>query len=144
MNQYNPVCDAGNPDRKSLGKNGLNTFAALSISAYVCPSYSKIGSQPTISSVKLALDDNTQRVGEEERKKERKSLDLTKCRRPPRRHNLTQSPPLEDQWFLSRPVGEGERADCLGRFVLVGGKEVVEAHMAKGVEEPFSADGKEK
>lgn len=75
-NQYNSVCDAGNPDRKSLEKNGLNTFAALSISAYVCPSYSKIGSQPTISSVKLTLDDNTQRVGEEEREKEKKALTL--------------------------------------------------------------------
>ena len=112
------------------------TFSSTSISAYVFPSYSKIGSHPTHNHTKS-----------------RPTISLpaqnaciipplhTERTRPPRRHNLPQCPPLKEQRLLPRPGRVSERADGFSRFISVGGEQVVEARVAERGEEPFSVGG---
>jgi hypothetical protein len=62
----------------------------------------------------------------------------TKIRRPPRRHNLAVRHPLEKNRLVARSGRVAEGADGLGRLVLVGGEQVVEALVAERGEEPFT------
>jgi len=115
------------------------TFAVLSISAYVLPSYSKIGSQPS----QARTPNQPVLLPHKERHPYQNDVrnQLTKVSRPSRRHNLTPRASLEENRLLARTSRKGERADCRGGLILVGGKEVVQACVAKGVEEPLAVEG---
>lgn len=63
----------------------------------------------------------------------------TERRRAPRRHDLALRAPLEQEDFLAGPLAETKGGDGLGGLVLVGCEEVVEAGVADGLHEPFSA-----
>jgi len=106
-------------------------FLALSISAYVSPSYSKMGSQPGAHNQFL----NTLKQMKRGRRRR------TKVTRPPRRHNLAIRDALEEDGLVSGPRRVRKGAHGLGGFVVVGGQEVVETVVADGFEKPFAGRG---
>jgi hypothetical protein len=86
-----------------------NTFAALSISAYVLPSYSKIGSQP------LKQDWNERHSGRQSVGNYQKKEDQhTEISGSSRRHEFARCASLEEDRFLAGPSAECKRADCQG------------------------------
>ena len=64
----------------------------------------------------------------------------TKRVRAPRVYELSLSPALEQDWFLTGSRTEGECTDSVGGLVWIGEKEVVEAGMAEGCEEVFARE----
>lgn len=50
---------------------------------------------------------------------------------------------LEQNGLVAGPAREGKGADGLGRFVVVGGKQLVEAVVADGLVEPLDVDARE-
>jgi len=102
-------------------------LSALDISAYVLPSYSNIGSQPkrgvsgavlagTILPWCISVSESHFDVGRE----------------------TNVSPALEDFGLLARAVTKSEGTDCLSRFIWVCYEKVVQAFMAKTLEEPLA------
>ena len=63
---------------------------------------------------------------------------LTEARRPSGWYNLAWRPALKESRLLPWTGRKCESAHCDGRFIFVGGEEVVQACMAQGVEEPFT------
>jgi hypothetical protein len=62
-----------------------------------------------------------------------------KFRRTPRRDDPPLRTPLEQDRLLAWAGAERKSTDCDGRFVLVGGEEVVEASVSQGGQEMFAA-----
>lgn len=60
-------------------------------------------------------------------------------RRTPRRNDLAVGDALEENGLVAGSGRVAESADGLGRLVLVGGQEIVEAFMAEILHEPFAA-----
>jgi hypothetical protein len=72
----------------------------------------------------------------------KKEEQLTEIGRSSGRHNFTKRASLEEDWLLSGTSAECKGADCRGRLVFVCRKEVVQALMAKSIQEPLAAGTK--
>jgi hypothetical protein len=59
-----------------------------------------------------------------------------------RRRGTYIRPPLEQHNLLSGPLAEAKGGDGLGRLVVVGGEQVIEALVADGTHEPFAGEEK--
>lgn len=64
----------------------------------------------------------------------------TEMTRPPCRHNLPPCPSLEQYRLVSWSGAIRKRADRKGRLVLISSEQVVQAFVAKILEELFSVD----
>lgn len=128
------------------------TFASLSISAYVLPSYSKIGSQPgrlhqykykfEDSLVALALDRYIPKfVGPRGRTIVPYSISLASS---PSGHTSNKtaktyrSPPLENKRLLTRPATKSKSTHSLRAAVLKTIKHLVQTLMAQRFHERFA------
>ena len=115
-------------------------FFALFISAYVSPSYSKIGSQPTRVSLSRSEADTPSDVP--------KSVGPRAGTIFPfapfsgglnyRQFAAHSDSSLENDGLVTRSRAIGEGADGLGALVLVCHDEIVQAFMANRFEKPFA------
>ena len=125
-------------------------FLALSISAYVCPSYSNIGSQPgyreemrqsvCTEDMGIALSYRNSVVLELERfcpgKNDRSGM-------APRKLGDAQSyrhSTLKYQWLVTGSMGKGKSAHGLSTLVLIRQEHIIQPLVTQGLEKPFTVN----
>ena len=117
-------------------------FFALSISAYVSPSYSKIGSQPAPVSLSQSETDVRTRADIPKWVGPRAGTILPFARFSGDSSQIEGAAhidsSLKNDRLLARSRAVGEGADGLGALVVVRHEEIVQAFMAKRLKEPFA------